>query len=476
MRFHGRRRQVYAVVLLSLSVASILAVASGCGKTPVAAQPPSQPAEQRTASVSVIKPEKKTLRRVIKQPGTVEAFQETLVYAKIPGYVQKVYRDIDDRVRGPRYNAAGKLVEPGEVLAELSVPELEEELRQEEALVVQADAEVEQAKAAVETALAQIESAKSLVKEMEAGRARVQATYERWHLEDKRFDEMALQKVITSSAREEQRNQLRASDAARGEQEAKIDSAKAAERESVAKHRKAIADQKAAEARVKVAKAKEGRSRALLEYSQIRAPFSGIVTRRFVNEEQFVQPATGAGAQPLFVVVQSDRVRVFTKIPEVDALFIKNGMKARIQPLVIKDQDFSGTVTRTSWSLHATERTLNTEIDLPNPAEKLRPGMYVTAVTIVAELPDRFTLPPAAVAGQGDQTHCFVVEDGKLVRTLVRIGLQDANWVEVLKKAKSPKQGDEPQWENFTGEEAVVQGHLSALTDGQTVIVAPAGK
>src|SRR5262245_31147853 len=209
MRFHRRSRLVLSVAFFSLSAVGVLVALSGCNKEPVSAQAPPQPAEQRTVTVCVVKPEKKTLRSVIKQPGTVEAFQETMVYAKIPGFVQKVYRDIDDRVRGPRYDGAGKLVEPGEVLAQLSVPEMEQDLRQEEALVVQADAEVEQAKAEVETALAQIEFAKALVKEMQAGRTRVQATYERWQLEDKRFDEMALQKVITTSAREEQRNQLR---------------------------------------------------------------------------------------------------------------------------------------------------------------------------------------------------------------------------------------------------------------------------
>src|SRR5436190_24349229 len=105
MKFHRRKYLVWGVASLGLSAAGVLVAASGCNKTPVAEQSPPQPAEQRTATVSVVKPVKKTLHRVIKQPGTVDAFQETPVYAKIPGYVQKVIRDINDPVRGPRYDS-----------------------------------------------------------------------------------------------------------------------------------------------------------------------------------------------------------------------------------------------------------------------------------------------------------------------------------------------------------------------------------
>jgi hypothetical protein len=97
--------------------------------------------------------------------------------------------------------------------------------------------------------------------------------------------------------------------------------------------------------------------------------------------------------------------------------------------------------------------------------------MYAPTVTLVAELPDRSTLPVSTVGGQGDQAFCFVVENGKLARTLLRVGLRDAAAVEVLKKATSPKPGEEPRWEDVTGNEAIVQGQLSGLTDGQPVDV-----
>src|SRR5215469_2664158 len=137
--------------------------------------------------VKTIKPQRKDLRRVFEQPGFIEAFEETLLFARVPGYVLKVHRDIGDPLKGPRYDKAGKETEPGQPLAELWVPEMEEELTQKKALVAQAKAAVEQAQAARDAAEAAIGTAKALVQEAVAAKARAQASYERWDSEYKRI-------------------------------------------------------------------------------------------------------------------------------------------------------------------------------------------------------------------------------------------------------------------------------------------------
>jgi Cu(I)/Ag(I) efflux system membrane fusion protein len=138
-------------------------------------------------------------------------------------------------------------------------------------------------------------------------------------------------------------------------------------------------------------------------------------------------------------------------------------------------------VARTSYALDRTARTLVAEIDLPNPKDQLRPGMYVSA-SITAEHPDVWTLPASAVMTQGDvtqgyQSYCFLVVDGKVRRTPVQIGARGNDRVEVLKKQARPsKSDDEGAWEDFTGQEVIVQSDLSALSDGQPVTVAPREK
>src|SRR5947209_19732880 len=104
-------------------VAGLLLMA-GCGR-PAVPPPASMPASSNPGTVSIVHPQKKSLKRVVEQPGLVQAFEETQLFARVPGYVRKLRPDIDIgyRIRGPKYDDAGKEVEPGEVLAELAVPE-----------------------------------------------------------------------------------------------------------------------------------------------------------------------------------------------------------------------------------------------------------------------------------------------------------------------------------------------------------------
>jgi RND family efflux transporter MFP subunit len=377
--------------------------------------------------VAVVKPERTTLRRTVRQPGSIRAFEQTLIFSKLAGYVRKWHVDIGDPVR------------KDDVLAELRVPEMEVEVKQKAALVQQAKAQIEQARAAVLTAQAQLERSKSQYARLE--RAGKSGVLDRDSVEETRLGYEASKAALE----------------------------------------KAKADLKVAEASLLVAQENWDQAKTLLEYARLTAPYDGIVTRRTVSTGDFVQPATGTKAEPLYVVERRDIVRVFVDVPEADAAWVHKGAKARIRVQVLKGQDFTGEVARTSYSLDRTARTLVAEIDLPNPKDQLRPGMYASA-TIIAERPDVMTLPVSAVLTQGDVTqgyesYCYLVEDGKVRRTPIEIGTRGTDRVEVLRKqAKPAKPGAAGVWENFTGQEVVAQGDLSALADGQAVTVAPKDK
>ncbi len=160
-------------------------------------------------------------------------------------------------------------------------------------------------------------------------------------------------------------------------------------------------------------------------------------------------------------------MRVLVEVPEADAVWVKDGNPARIRIPALRDQQFSGTVRRMGYSLRRQSRTLLVEIDLPNSADLLRPGMYAQA-DLKVERAQVLSLPASAVATQGDvnegyQSFCFLLENGKLRRTLVEVGLRCEGQVEVLRKQI------EGTWLEFTGEENVVCGGLSTLSDGQEV-------
>src|SRR5262245_26516337 len=108
------------------------------GKVQVKAEKsPSAPGTPTLTKVTVISPERKTIRRLVEQPAHIDPYEVTPLYAKANGYVQKVSFEIGDLVKGPKYDKAGKLTDLGQALVQLALPELDDEVQQKEALVAQ---------------------------------------------------------------------------------------------------------------------------------------------------------------------------------------------------------------------------------------------------------------------------------------------------------------------------------------------------
>jgi RND family efflux transporter MFP subunit len=452
--------------IAALTAGTILAVTGGCGQS---SKPPdsgltTSSGEKPNLSVAVVKPERTTLRRTVRQPGSIQAFEQTPVFSKLSGYVRKWHVDIGDHVK------------KDDVLAELRVPEMEVEVKQKAALVQQADAEIKQANETAAAAAASLKSAEAKVKEVESGRLRAKAEYKRMKSQSERMARVGSSGVIDKEAVEETRYGFEAAEAAMEEVEARVKSAQASRDESAVKLSKAKADVSVAEAHLAVAKENRDYAKAFLEYATLTAPYEGVVTRRNVNTGDFVQPATGTKAEPLYVVERRDMVRILVEVPEADAGWVTKDAEARIHVQVLKGEEFVAKVARTSYALDRTARTLIAEIDLTNPKDQLRPGMYVSA-TINAQHPAAMTLPASAVMTQGDviqgyQSYCFLVVDGKVRRTPLEIGARGNDRVEVLKKQAMPgKSGEKGVWEELSGQEVVVRSDLSALSDGQQVTV-----
>ena len=243
---------------------------------------------------------------------------------------------------------------------------------------------------------------------------------------------------------------------------AKIAALDASQQESRAALEKSQADAVAVRSHLAVSEAELRRVAALCEYCLIRAPFDGVVVAREVHTGHLVQAGGGDGRVALLTVMRIDPVRVFVDVPETDALYVSPATKVELRIPSLPGDPFLGTVTRTSWSLHATSRTLTAEIDVPNPDGRWRPGLYVQAVLTVAELPNALSLPKAAIVTQDKQTFCFSVEaDGKVKRRAVSLGLLCGTDYEIRS--------------GLSGEENVIGVNPNAFREGQAVeISAPA--
>lgn len=411
--------------------------------------------------VTPIKPTRESLVRFTEQPGQIAAIEEAPIYAKVSGYVRKVHVDIGDKVTGPVYDD-GKLVTAGQTLLEIDVPELEKELAQRNAAIEQAKSETKQAEAAIKVAQASKASAAATVEETKAMVERANAERDRWQSELDRITDLAARQAVTNKLVDETQSKFRAADAAGREIAAKILSAEAHVTEGDALIEKAQADAEAAAAKQDVAVADRDRTASLLSYTTLTAPFSGVVAARHVDTGHLVN-ANSQAKEALLVIVRPEIVRVYVDVPEVDAVFIEPGAEAQLRVPSLAAEEVKGTVTRTTWVLDQATRTLRTEIDVPNPDSRLRPGMYAYAKLKVAERQDAWVIPKTAILTSGGQSFVWRVEaDGTLIKQAIQTGLEAGGKVEVLA--------------GLTGEQALLGVNPAAFREGQKVEVVAAAK
>ena len=288
---------------------------AGCEK------PSPRPSETKhVPEVAVVHPAQTSLRWSVRQPGYVEAFEETAIVPKIAGYVEKWNVDIGDRVK------------KGGVLAVLWVPDIAKERDQKKA-------EVEQARKLLEVAEAHVTSTATLVAEAKAGVRRTQASLAYRKLQHDRVNQLLQRAVINKEVEDEALSELRAAEASVSEAEAKVAHAEADRKESEAVRDKTRVD-------IAVAIAALGKMQSLVDYATLTAPFEGVVSRRNINTGDLVLPPTASQKDALYVIQRRDLMRVFVEVPEADAVWVKDGSPARIRIPILKGREYVGTVRR----------------------------------------------------------------------------------------------------------------------------------
>ena len=231
--------------------------------------------------MKVVQPERRDIHRSIAQPGVIEPYEQTAIYSKVAGFVQKWNVDI------------GAKVKKDDLLVELLVPELAEEHKQKEAQVEQQRAMVNQADKLVRVAESNLQAAADAVAESQANINRYEADVERWQGELGRLAGMVKDRTINPEVLAETKNQAKASEASYEAAGAAVKTKESQRLAAAAQIEKAKADLAAAEAQVKVAEAEERRLAAMFAYTKITAPYDGVVTTRNVNTGDFVRPASG---------------------------------------------------------------------------------------------------------------------------------------------------------------------------------------
>jgi RND family efflux transporter MFP subunit len=186
---------------------------------------------------------------------------------------------------------------------------------------------------------------------------------------------------------------------------------------------------------VDVATATVEKIKTLLGYTQIVAPFDGVVARRLVNRGDLVQAATATRTTPsagsLFTVQRIDTIRVFCDVPEHDVPRLHIGDPAIVKPAGFDGKPFTGRVTRFSLRLDPETRNMRTEIDLSNAEERLYPGMYAEVSLEMNRRADVLTVPAAAVSSDGDGSFVYTITNNRIARLAIENGLTDNGRIEV---------------------------------------------
>jgi RND family efflux transporter MFP subunit len=329
-----------------------------------------------------VRPRRVTVAQRLQTNATLEAFEEADLFAKVSGYLSDVRVDIGDHVKA------------GQVLAVIDVPEMKQQL-------AEAEAQLESRRSSLESASRQIDHNKAnLALQNALAKDREQLGEGRQFISDRTLDQVHANAEI-----------------------AKADL-------GVAEANRALAANQ-----VDVAAATVEKIKALLAYTQIVAPFDGVVARRLVNRGDLVQAATATRTTPsagsLFKVQRIDTIRVFCDVPENDVPHLHVGDPAIVKPAGFDGKPFIGKVTRFSLRLDPETRNMRTEIDLSNPNEQLYPGTYAEVSLEMNRHPDALTVPIAAVGSDSDGNFVYTIIDNRIARLAVETGLTDNGRIEV---------------------------------------------
>jgi membrane fusion protein, multidrug efflux system len=166
---------------------------------------------------------------------------------------------------------------------------------------------------------------------------------------------------------------------------------------------------------------------ATLAYTVIRAPFTGVVTARYVDPGKLIPQATGGTAteMPIVAMATLSPVRVYSSVPQSVAPFIKDGDPAIVTVTDYPQRLFEGAITRHPSALDQATRTMLVEIDLPNNDRALFPGMYARVEFQVATPADIPVVPDDALIFRDGKPFVPIVANNRLHLAPVELGYDD---------------------------------------------------
>jgi len=182
-----------------------------------------------------------------------------------------------------------------------------------------------------------------------------------------------------------------------------------------------------ARANLAAADANLARLKQLESFKNVVAPFAGIVTRRNIDVGDLIDTS----GKPLFLLSQTDPLRVYVNVPQSYANLVRTGQAVAVTQAELQGREFKGQVTRTSGAIDAATRTMQVEVSLANKDGALLPGAYVQ-VGLPLAASAALSVPTNTLLFRGEGTRVAVVgAGGKVALRAVTLGRNNGTSVEV---------------------------------------------
>jgi RND family efflux transporter MFP subunit len=362
--------------MVTLCAVGFAAGAAGCARQDAQAE-----ARPQAPTVAVAPVVRGNLSQVLTIAAEFRAYQEIDLHAKVAGYVQRINVDVGDHVK------------EGQLLAVLEVPELQNEVQQDQASIARAAEEINRAQADLQ---------------------RAESAHDVAHVSTARLEAAAKERPKLIAQQD-------------------LDDATGRDRQAEAQVATAKAALAAAGSQLEFAKANAAKTQTLVGYTRITAPFTGVITQRYADKGAMIQAGTSSQTQtmPLVRLSQVDRLRLDIAVPESAVPDIKANAPVTVR-VPVMHRTFPGTIARFADRLDQNTRTMLVEVDVPNPAGELKPGMMAEANVSLEQAPNVLSVPVQALdAAAQPPTVMVVTKDHLIDPRPVTVGLQTASRVAV---------------------------------------------
>jgi RND family efflux transporter MFP subunit len=380
-------------------LAMILAVvaAAGCGAAQNQAAVP---------TVAVVKVTRDNLSTTLEIASEFQPYQEIDVFAKVSGYIRKLYVNY------------GTHVKQGQMLADLEVPELQQQVQQDQAMARRSEQDLQRYQQELNSA---------------------ESSYTVSHLSYSRIDDV--QKTQPGLVAQQD------VDAAQGKDQEAAASVAAA-KDTLSGAQQALLSSQAALAKDK----------AMFDYTHITAPFAGVITAINAYTGALLPAGTSSskGDLALCHLSEIDLLRLVIPLPERAVPDVQIGQTVSVKVTTL-NKTLEGKIVRFSDDIDLQTRTMYTEVDVPNPDYTLVPGMYVSVVIPLRTHQNVLNIPLQAVnlSGQTGGSVLIVDSSDHIQSRSVTVGIQTANRAEIV---SGLSEGDE-----------VVLGEQSQYKPGELV-------